>query len=245
MVVEVRPEVKAEQAGWRKTLSIRLVFLGPPGAGKGTQALRISEKYGIPQISTGDMLREAVALKTPLGLKAAPIMQRGELVPDDIVTGIIRERVQKPDCTTGFIFDGYPRTIQQAEALQGILANYGCPLTRVVEFQVDEDAVVQRFGLRLSCRECTAVYNKVSNPPHVEGRCDKCGAELYQRADDREEVVRNRMQVYRSQTSPLVRFYEAVGLLTRINADRPIEAVASDLERVIEQYDHPQVGTGN
>jgi adenylate kinase len=214
---------------------MRLVFLGPPGAGKGTQAIRVSEKFGVPQISTGDMLREAVALKTPLGQQAAPIMQQGELVPDGIVTGLIKERIQKPDCSSGFIFDGYPRTIQQAEALQAILNSYGCPLTRVVEFHVDEDAVVQRFGLRLSCRDCTAVYNRDTNPPQVEGRCDKCGGELYTRADDREEVVRNRMAVYRSQTAPLVRFYQKAGLLARINADRPIEVVASELESVISQ----------
>ncbi|HEY3997880.1 MAG TPA: adenylate kinase [Candidatus Xenobia bacterium] len=214
---------------------MRMVFLGPPGAGKGTQALRISEKFGFPQISTGDMLRDAVVRKTALGLKAAPIMAAGELVPDQIVTGLIEDRVTRADCDRGFILDGYPRTIQQAGALSALLHNLGCPLNRVVEFRVDEEAVVRRFSLRLTCRNCKAVYNKVFNPPRRADVCDKCGGELYLRDDDREDVVRHRLSVYRSQTAPLVRYYEEAGLLSVIDADQPIERVASELEALVLQ----------
>jgi len=189
----------------------------------------VSEKFSIPQISTGDMLRAAVKAGTPLGQQADAIMTRGELVPDDLMIGIIRERMAQPDTTPGFILDGYPRTIPQAEALNKLLKELARPLDKVVEFQVDEDALVKRSMQRRSCPKCNAVYNLESNPPHHHGICDKCSGELILRPDDQEEVVRKRMTVFRDQTAPLVDFYQRMGILRAVDADRPIDAVAAEV----------------
>ncbi|MHB2018014.1 MAG: adenylate kinase [Candidatus Xenobia bacterium] len=217
---------------------MRMVFLGPPGAGKGTQALMISEKFAIPQISTGDMLRAAVKAGTDLGRKAEAVMKRGELVPDEIVVGIIRERLNNQDAQPGFILDGFPRTIPQAEALNGLLSDLAKPLEKVVEFKVDEEALVKRISQRRTCKSCNAVFNVATNPSQKEDVCDKCGGELELRPDDREEAVRKRMAEYRQKTEPLVSFYQRMGILKPVNADRPIETVAAEVEGLIRQNGH-------
>ena len=217
---------------------MRMVFLGPPGAGKGTQALMVSEKFAIPQISTGDMLRAAVKAGTDLGRKAEAIMKRGELVPDEIVVAIIRERLDRQDAQPGFVLDGFPRTIPQAEALNRLLGGLDKPLNKVVEFQVDEEALVKRISQRRTCKSCNAVFNVVTNPPQQEGVCDKCGGQLELRPDDREEAVRNRMAEYRAKTEPLVSFYKRMGILKPVDADRPIETVAAEVEGLIRQNGH-------
>ncbi len=191
---------------------MRLILLGPPGAGKGTQARFICETCGIPQISTGDMLRAAIAAGTPLGRMAQSIMESGELVPDDIVVGLVRERIARPDCETGFLFDGFPRTIPQAEAL----LEAGVEIDRVIEIQVDDDEVVRRITGRRVHEPSGRVYHVKFNPPRVPDRDDETGEPLTQRADDAEETVRDRLAVYRRQTEPLVNFYTELSRATRL-----------------------------
>lgn len=191
---------------------MRLILLGPPGAGKGTQAHFICESCGIPQISTGDMLRAAIAAGTPLGRMAQSIMESGELVPDDIVIGLVRERIAQPDCEAGFLFDGFPRTIPQAEAL----LEAGVEIDRVIEIQVDDDEVVRRITGRRVHEPSGRVYHVKFNPPRVPDRDDETGEPLTQRADDAEETVRDRLAVYRRQTEPLVIFYTELSRATRL-----------------------------
>jgi adenylate kinase len=204
---------------------VRLVFLGPPGAGKGTQARQLAREWGVPQIATGDMLREAVAAGTPLGRQAKRIMDEGALVPDDVIVGLIAERVRQPDAASGFIFDGFPRTLGQAEALDRLLKDLGQKLDAVLYFQVAEPELVRRLSGRRLCRQCQSAFHVVSAPPRRAGVCDRCGGELYQRDDDSEATVRNRLQVYERQTTPLLDYYRERGLLTTINGEGSIDAI--------------------
>jgi len=194
---------------------LNLVLLGAPGSGKGTQAERIIGRHDIPHISTGDILRDAVARGTELGATAKRYMDAGDLVPDDVIIGIMRARLGEPDARRGFLLDGFPRTIEQAEALDEMLADSGRALTGVLLLDVPEEELVQRLSGRRMCRSCGANYNVIFNPPATEGVCDVCGGELYQRSDDNEETVRNRLAVYRRQTAPLIGYYEAHGLVRR------------------------------
>jgi adenylate kinase len=196
---------------------MNLILLGPPGAGKGTQAKMLVDRFGIPQISTGDILRAAVKEGTPMGIRAKSFMDAGGLVPDEVVVGIVRERLQKGDCAPGFILDGFPRTAPQADALKDTLASLGRQLDAVISLEVDADALVERLTGRRTCRQCGRGYHLRFDPPRTAGRCDVCGGELYQRDDDREETIRKRLQVYDEQTSPLTAYYRNAGLLTTID----------------------------
>jgi len=194
----------------------RVVFLGPPGAGKGTQAATLARELGVPHLSTGDLLRSAVAARTPLGIEADGYMRRGELVPDDLVLRILEERLRQPDARAGFLLDGYPRNPAQAEALARI-----APIDRVVAFEVPTEVLVDRLSGRWICPTCQSVYHATSMPPKVPGRCDRDGTALVQRPDDRPEAVRTRLAVYAEKTAPLIDHYRARGLL------RPIDATGS------------------
>ncbi len=207
-----------------------LVFLGPPGAGKGTQAKRLAQELGLMHISTGDILREAVKKGTPLGKKAKEYMDKGELVPDDLIVALIEE-VMPPE--GGVIFDGFPRTIAQAEALDEMLSKKGMGIDAVVLFDVPDEVVVERLSGRRVCPSCGAVYHIKFNPPENDEVCDRCGAKLIQRDDDREEVVRNRLEVYRRQTEPLIEYYERKGILIRLDASKEIEEVYQELKKVV------------
>lgn len=204
---------------------MRIILIGAPGSGKGTQAQRLSASQGIPQISTGDLLREAVNGGTELGQRAKAAMDAGQLVSDDIVLGIIKERLAQPDARIGFVLDGFPRNIPQAEALDTVLAEIDTPLDGVVLMDVDFDILLKRITGRRSCPECRRVYNVHTSPPAVEGVCDDCGATLTQRVDDNEETVANRLRVYESETAPLVAFYEKRDLLRVVDAEGDINAV--------------------
>lgn len=208
-----------------------LVLFGPPGAGKGTQAQYIVEKFLIPQISTGDMLRAAVKAETSLGLQAKEIMQQGGLVSDEIVLGLVRERITAPDCATGFVLDGFPRTILQAERLSAMLSGLGRSIHHVISLEVEFEEIVSRLSGRRTCVSCGKGYHQQYDPPRVQGVCDHCGGELTQRADDKEETVRNRLLVYEQQTRPLQEYYRNLGLL------RPIPGVGSiaEIQRRIAQ----------
>jgi adenylate kinase len=202
---------------------MNLVMLGPPGAGKGTQAALLAEKLGVPHVATGDLFREALKNETDLGLTAKSYMERGELVPDEVTVAMVRERLQKPDSESGVILDGFPRTIEQGEAIDA-----------AVFIDAAEDELVRRLSSRWTCRNCQAVYNVISNPPHQEGKCDICGGELYQRADDVPETVRNRIRVYRRQTSPLVDYYQDQGLLITIKSEGGIERVQQKIQEALQ-----------
>ncbi|NLU43201.1 MAG: adenylate kinase [Firmicutes bacterium] len=207
---------------------MRLILLGPPGAGKGTQAESLSATLGIPHISTGDMFREAVAAGTPLGREAKSYMDAGKLVPDEVTIGIVRERLDRPDARSGFVLDGFPRTVPQAEALDEILKDLSEKIDAVVCIDVPEDKLVRRLSRRRVCRGCGAIYHLETKPPGPDGRCTVCGGELYQRDDDTEETVRRRLEVYRLQTEPLIRYYEKRGLLRTVSGDKDIDSVNRD-----------------
>lgn len=211
---------------------IRLVFLGPPGAGKGTQARELARARNVPQIATGDMLREAVVAGTPLGAAAKAYMDRGALVPDDVIVGLIAERLGKPDARSGFVLDGFPRTIPQAEALERLLTGLGHSLDRVIYFDVPESELLRRLTGRRSCPACQTTYHVVSNPPRREGICDKCGAALAQRADDSEATVRHRLEVYAKQTAPLLDYYRGRGLLATVGGEGPIDGIQAAVRRL-------------
>jgi len=210
-----------------------LILLGPPGAGKGTQAKVLSEKLGLPHISTGDMLREAVREGTALGLKAKAVMDAGQLVSDELLTGIIKERLSKQDCASGFILDGYPRNLPQAGILDKILKDQGKYAARAIELVVPDEAIVARLRQRRSCPKCRAVYNLATNPSAKEGLCDKCGAALVQRDDDKEPVIRQRLLVYHEKTAPLSEFFRKQGRLVSVDGGKTPEGVLADLMKAV------------
>jgi adenylate kinase len=210
-----------------------LILLGPPGAGKGTQAGRIVEEYGIPHVSTGDILRGAVKNQTQMGLEAKKYMDAGELVPDSVVIGIVKDRLQEPDTAKGFLMDGFPRTIPQAEALDAALDGLRRAVTKTIVVLVDEEELVRRLSGRRICRVCQTPFHVVFNPPKKEGVCDKCGGELYQRDDDSEATVRNRLEVYRNQTEPLIDYYDQGGLVARIDGAQSPEKVYEDVRAAL------------
>ena len=192
---------------------MRLVFLGAPGAGKGTQAKMLVDQLKIPQISTGDMLRKAVADGTPLGKEAKSYMEKGELVPDSVVIGLIKERLQESDTENGFILDGFPRNVSQAKELDRLLGDLGKPLDVALVLDVPFEDLMKRLTGRRTCRSCGQMYNIYFSPPKIEGKCDVCGGELYQRADDNEETIKKRLEVYQSSTEPLIEYYKNKGIL--------------------------------
>ncbi len=213
-----------------------IIFLGPPGAGKGTQASRLAQEYHVPHLSTGEMLRDHVARGTELGRKAKPLMDRGELVPDDIVLGIIEERIARADCTDGFVFDGFPRTMPQAQKLDEILkkGNFSSPV--VVNFKVDHDTLVYRVAGRRTCSVGGEVYNVHDRPPKVDGRCDNDGGELTQRSDDRAEVVRDRLASFEKQTRPLIDYYRSTGDLAEVDGMASVEEVSKRLHEILARH---------
>ncbi len=206
---------------------MRIVLVGAPGAGKGTQAQFISKHYRIPQVSTGDIFRANIAAETPLGLAAKQYMDAGDLVPDEVTIGIVRDRLQREDTVDGFLLDGFPRTLPQAQALTVLLEEIGTPLDAVLEMQVDDDEVVRRISGRRICRKCGRVWHVDFEPPAVERVCDACGGELFQRDDDLPETVRRRLEVYNEETAPLVGFYGDRGLLLTIPAQGSVDDVAA------------------
>ncbi|MCP4727175.1 MAG: adenylate kinase [bacterium] len=213
---------------------MRLILLGAPGVGKGTQAKRISKRYNAPQISTGDILRAQLKEGTPLGLKAKSFMDKGELVTDEIIINMMRERLNEDDCKGGFLLDGFPRSTPQAEALGVMLEELNRPLDIVVNIEVANEAIVGRLTSRRICRECGADYNTVTNPPPENMVCEKCGGEIYQRDDDKESTIRNRLEVYNSQTAPLIEFYSAKNLLKSIDGNKSPADVYDDINKVLE-----------
>ncbi|WP_423408726.1 adenylate kinase [Heyndrickxia sp. MSNUG] len=212
---------------------MNLVLMGLPGAGKGTQADKIVVKYNIPHISTGDMFRAAIKGETELGLKAKSFMDKGELVPDEVTIGIVRERLSKDDCGKGFLLDGFPRTVAQAEALDTMLTDLGKKIDFVINIDVNQSILMERLTGRRICKNCGATYHLVFNPPSQEGVCDRCGGELYQRADDNAETVQNRLDVNIQQTKPLLNFYEDKGYLRNINGQQDIDKVFADIEDLL------------
>lgn len=204
---------------------MNLILLGPPGAGKGTQAALLSQRLGIPHVASGDLFREAVKRGTELGEKARSYMERGVLVPDEVTNAMVEERLKEPDCALGVILDGFPRTIEQARALEGILAERGKRVDRVLLIRVSEDTLIERLSGRRTCRRCQANYHILFNPPQKEGVCDRCGGDLYQRSDDEEETVRRRFRVYVEETAPLIDYYRRQGLLMEIDGEQEIEGV--------------------
>ena len=210
---------------------MRIILLGAPGSGKGTQAQRLTDIYNIPQISTGDLLRAAVASGTELGKQAKVAMDAGGLVSDDIVLGMIRERLQQPDAANGFILDGFPRNLSQAASLDKLLAEVGQPIDAGLLIDVDFDILLKRLTGRLSCKDCSTVYNRYFSPPAKEGVCDKCGGtNLYHRADDNEETIGNRLKVYEENTAPLINYYADKGLLKRVNGTGEMEDITKAIQ---------------
>ena len=212
---------------------MRLILLGAPGAGKGTQAQFICEHFGIPQVSTGDMLRAAVKAGSELGVKAKQVMDAGGLVSDDIIIALVKERIAQPDCAGGFLLDGFPRTIPQAEALSKLLKSMNTPLKHVVNMTVPVEEIVRRLSGRLTCQNCGHMFNVMLDPPKTPGRCDCCGGPLIQRVDDRIHTVHERLEVYRESTQPLIDYYAAKGLLTTIDGTGTIEAIARRIGQAV------------
>lgn len=213
---------------------MKLILLGPPGAGKGTQAQRLVDRRGLVQLSTGDMLRAAVKAGTPLGRKVQPIMERGELVSDDLVVGIVAERISQSDCAKGFILDGFPRTTAQAEALDRLLAECRARLDKVVEMKVNDAALVERISGRFTCAKCGAGYHDRFKRPRVEGRCDVCGgSEFNRRADDNAETVKTRLKAYHRDTAPLLDYYRRQGVLAQVDGMAAIDEVARQIDEVL------------
>lgn len=213
---------------------MNIILLGPPGAGKGTQSAGLVERHDMKQLSTGDMLRAAVKAQTPVGIEAKAVMDRGELVSDDIVSALIDENLAGMDAAQGAIFDGYPRTAAQADQLDALLAKHGRTLDHVIELEVDVDALVERITGRFSCGNCGALYHDTANPPSKEGVCDNCGStEFKRRPDDNEETVRTRMDEYRAKTAPILPGYEARGIVTRVDGMAGIDEVAAAVDAVL------------
>lgn len=210
-----------------------IVLLGAPGSGKGTQAKRLAEDYHIPHISTGDLFREHMAMGTPLGQKAQSYIKAGQLVPHDLVVDMLADRIRKPDASKGYLLDGFPRTILQAEDLN----KYQDPYTQflVLYLEVPDNVIIKRASGRLLCKQCGVIYNQDISPPVHEGKCDRCGGEVYQRIDDKPEIVRERLKVYHQQTQPLIDYYQQKGLLTRFNGDQPPDVVHAELKRYVDK----------
>ncbi len=215
---------------------MNLIFLGPPGGGKGTQARIAQDQYGLVQIATGDMLRDAVKQGTELGKKAKEYMDAGQLVPDDLIVNMIRERIEAPDCANGFILDGFPRTVEQAKALDRMLDDTGRKLNAVIEIRVPDDELVRRITGRFTCANCGEGYHDEFKKPQKDGVCDKCGGtEFSRREDDNEETVRSRLTAYHEQTAPIIPYYESTGLLRVVDGTKPIEEVTGDLTKILEE----------
>lgn len=214
---------------------MRTILMGPPGAGKGTQAAVLVERFHIPHISTGDMFRAAIKNGTSLGLQAKAFMDAGDLVPDEVTIGIVEERLRLPDCAEGFLLDGFPRTVAQANALDQILNNLKITLDGVINLEVDEEKLLARLTGRRICRKCGATYHTIFNPSQKELICDLCGGELYQRSDDTLETAKNRLAVYNGQTAPLIDYYLSKGLLKHIKGDQEIDQVLSDILKAMGQ----------
>ncbi|MGB7971917.1 MAG: adenylate kinase [Candidatus Deferrimicrobiaceae bacterium] len=210
-----------------------IILLGAPGSGKGTQAKKMTTSFAIPQISTGDMLREAVKNGTEMGRKAKVFMDQGGLVPDDVVIGIVSDRLREKDCDKGFILDGFPRTIPQAQALDRTVKELGKEITSVLSLEVDEEEIMERLSGRRTCSGCGAMYHVRFNPPKAEGRCDKCAGTLLQRDDDKEETIRTRLVNYKKSTEPLIEYYRKTGKVHAVKASGDIDAIFADISRIL------------
>ena len=221
---------------------MRLVLLGPPGAGKGTQARMLSERIHTPQVSSGDLLREAVRDKTPIGIQAKSYMDKGSLVPDELVLKLIEARLNQADAKPGFILDGFPRSVPQAEALGEMLDRRHESISKVIAINVPDDEIVKRISGRRTCRNCNEMYHVIFDPPLNAGICNKCGGELYQREDDHEDTVRMRLQVYNNETRPLLEFYGRTGLLSQINGVGRLEEIMDRLLAAIGEARHDEGG---
>lgn len=214
---------------------MKMIIIGPPGAGKGTQAKRIVEKYRIPHISTGDILRKAVKDQTELGRRAASYMQGGTLVPDEVVMDLVNERLSQPDCKKGFVLDGYPRNLDQAEALSRTLESlFGKDIDIVLDLSVDKELLVNRAVGRRTCHECGAMFHVEYHPPKMEGVCDKCGGKLYQRADDREETMVRRLEVFEEQTNTLRFYYSTMGALRIVNGSQALDDITQTIFEILD-----------
>jgi adenylate kinase len=224
VALEERPVGKLDRA---------VIFLGPPGSGKGTQAKELARQYGVPHLSTGDMLREHVSKGTPLGLKAKPIMERGELVPDSLVLKMVAERIERPDCEHGFVFDGFPRTVAQAKYLGELLRRQGFKQPFVIHMVIPTSVLMKRLTGRRTCKLGGEIYNIYERPPKVEGICDNDGGELLHRPDDREEVVAPRLNAYEKLTAPLVQYYRRLGALHDVDANRSVEEVRREINQLV------------
>ncbi len=211
-----------------------IILLGAPGSGKGTQAKKLSASYSIPQVSTGDMLREAVKNSTEMGLQAKAFMDKGGLVPDEVVIGIVKDRLREQDCEKGFILDGFPRTIPQAEALDRVVKELGKEITTVLSLEVDEGEIMERLSGRRTCSGCGAMYHVRFNRPKAEGKCDKCGGGLFQREDDREETIRARLVNYKKSTEPLIDYYRGTGKIRAVKASGDIDAIFATISKILQ-----------
>lgn len=223
--------------------AVNLILFGPPGAGKGTQAQFIVEQFGLPQISTGDILRAAVKAQTPLGIKAKAIMDAGDLVSDDVVLGIVKERITQEDCSNGFVLDGFPRTLIQANELDLILGSLGRQIDRVISLEVDQSEIVLRLSGRRTCSSCGKGFHLISAPPRIDGFCDVCGGTLVQRDDDRENTVKNRILNYESQTAPVKKYYSELGLLSSVSGSGSLKDISARIASIIRESkdDYPEV----
>jgi adenylate kinase len=217
---------------------VRVVLVGPPGAGKGTQAQFIASHLAIPKVSTGDIFRYNVSAGTELGRQARSFMERGDLVPDEVTVAMVASRLQEDDSLSGFLLDGFPRNVPQAETLKKLLADWGMRLDLVLELVVDHDEVIRRLSGRRTCRKCGRVWHIAFDPPSVSGKCDECGGELFQRDDDREETIRHRLEVYEQQTQPLISYYADEGILLGIDATGPVEDVTERALLALRRFIH-------
>ncbi len=213
---------------------MHILLMGPPGAGKGTQAAELVKAFQIPHISTGDMFRAAIKEGTEMGKQAKSYIDKSQLVPDEVTIGIVRDRLGQDDCKKGFILDGFPRTVEQADALTGILKDLGLSLTRVLNINVPASDLIERAVGRRICKKCGATYHTKFNPPKKEGICDECGSELFQRADDNAETMKNRLSVYEASTKPLIDYYKKAGLYTEVDGRQAIDKVTADLIKVLQ-----------
>ena len=214
---------------------MNLIIIGPPGSGKGTQGGLVAERFHIPQIATGDILRDAVRNRSVLGLKANAFMVKGELVPDEVVIGIIEDRLMQRDCAKGFLLDGFPRTVVQAEALEGMLGKRGLALDHVINIEIETGELINRLMGRRTCSRCSTMYHLLFNPPKKEGICDQCGGSLYERDDDKEETIRSRLDVYSQQTGPVIQYYASQGLIRSINGVGHIDDIFHRILEAIEE----------